>query len=261
MNTDITSNTDTRDAAIKGLAVVGFVALVAAGIALAIFTARYVPSTVSRLGAAAVTLSSFFVPRAPANLEVVSDSPTTTASSAGTATATSTATPAANPAPPSATRATPRTAGPEQTETFPISGAAQTPTLSGLPDLALSSMEVGYLTSTSSDSFIASSTVPVGNRPAVKFTVANIGTNVAGAWRFSASIPAQTPSAQAPFVFQSPAQQSLNPGDRIDYVLGFDRTAVGVHQPISVTVNDNRAIAESNYGNDSESQNVTILGS
>jgi hypothetical protein len=61
---EITTTTTTRNparhAAINGLAIVGFIALLVAGIALAIYSARFLPKTASRIGAAAVSLSSVF---------------------------------------------------------------------------------------------------------------------------------------------------------------------------------------------------------
>src|SRR3989344_3436924 len=46
----------TRQAAINGLAVVGFIALVGAGIWFAVYSTRFVPTVVNNLGAAAVYL-------------------------------------------------------------------------------------------------------------------------------------------------------------------------------------------------------------
>jgi hypothetical protein len=131
-----------------------------------------------------------------------------------------------------------------------------TGTLYGFPDLVVNITAVGYLATTSPDSFVATSTVPASGRPAVKFTIKNIGTNVAGAWRFSASIPTQTA-----YIFQSQPQQILNPGDSIDYTLGFDQANRGSNQTISVTANFDHAIAEITVNNNSASASLTILGS
>jgi len=129
-------------------------------------------------------------------------------------------------------------------------------TLTGLPDFIVTINEVGYLTTSTTDSFVASSTVPTGNRPAVKFTIKNVGTNTTGSWRFSASIPTQTA-----YIFQSQPQQSLSPGDSIDYTLGFDQANRGSNQTISITANFDHAVAESNSDNNSNSAKITILGS
>jgi hypothetical protein len=244
-----------RSVVTNALAALGFVALIALGIWLAVYATRFVPSVVGGIGSAAVSLGSVFNPAPAPSLSVV---PSTTASTTipfDTATTTATTTPTPTPAP--VTKPVATTPGTPSTGTYPISGTQATPvTPYGLPDLVVSITSVGYLATTSADSFIASSTVPAGSRPAVKFTIRNVGTNVTGGWRFSASIPTQTA-----YIFQSPSQQSLNPGDSIDYTLGFDQANRGSNQTISITANFDHAVSESNMNNDSASASVTILGS
>src|SRR3989338_5301903 len=67
----------TRSVAATGLAVLGFVAIVAAGMWLAVYSSRYVPAVVNGAGSAAGYLGSGFT-RSPASLSVV---PSSTASS------------------------------------------------------------------------------------------------------------------------------------------------------------------------------------
>ena len=250
--TSIEINTPARRAAIHGLAVVGFVTLIVLGISLAIYSARYVPSTVGRLGAAAVSLSQIFTSAPTPSLSVVPAASTTipfdTASStASTSTAQATSSP-------SAPRAVTPTAGAKTSGTYQLGGG--TSALFGLPDFIVTINAVGYLTGTSTSSFVATTTVPYGENPAVKFTVKNIGTNVAGPWRFSASIPTSSDS-----IYQSVPQQSLNPGDYIEYTLGFSQPNPGANQTISVTANFDHAVTESDTNNDSASAKITILGS
>ncbi|MBU6214397.1 hypothetical protein KGM48_00940 [Patescibacteria group bacterium] len=247
----------TRATALNVLAGVGFAALVGGSFWLAFYSTRFVPEIINRVGSASVYLSSFFSP-APATVSIVPTpaAPTTLpfATPATTAEPAAATMPAAKiPTPPKpAATAT----GPETTATYPMSGASSSPTLSGLPDLVVNITAVGYLTSTSTDSFVASSTVPFGNRPAAKFTIKNIGANIAAPWRFSASIP-----TQSAYIFQSPLQQSLAPGESIDYVLGFDQANKGSGQMISITANFDKAVSESNADNNSASAYLTILGS
>ena len=238
--------TPLRQAAINGLAVAGFVALVAGGIWLAIYSTRFVPDVVSRVGSAAVYLGSIFTPAEP-TLSVVPTPTASTTISFGTTTDTAPTTPV------QPTKITP-TAGEKTDSTYQI-GGAPTVVLSGLPDFLVNISAIGYLTTASADSFVASSTVPSGSRPAVKFTIKNIGTNKTGEWRFSASIP-----TQSSYIYFSPFQQSLNPGERIEYTLGFDQAIAGSDKMISVTANFDRAIGESNTNNNSASANLTILG-
>ncbi len=238
-----------RHATLVGLSVVGFLALVGAGIFLAVYAGRFVPSAVSNIAAAAVTLSSAFTPARTPGLLVVPGASTTanfSASETGENVAGPSVLKANAPATPSP--------GTETKNAFPIGGASPTG-LSGLPDLSVTITAVGYLTTNSTDSFVAGTTTPAGNRPAVKFTVKNVGTNFASSWRFSAAIPTQNT-----YVYQSLPQQSLNPGDSIDYTLGFDQPRAGL-QTITITANFDNAVAESDKDNDTASASVTILGS
>ena len=240
----------TRRAAINGLAAVGFLALVGAGMWLAVYSARFVPGALARVGSAAVSLGAVFVP-APAGIAVV---PTASSTMITFGNGTTT-TPSLPVAPAKTPTATPTNPGSRTTTDYQIAGTA-TPVLSGLPDLVTSITAVGYLTSTSTDSFVPATTVPKGSIAAVQFTIKNVGTNSTGAWRFSASIP--TLSA---YIFQSTPQQSLNPGESIDYTLGFDQATAGSNKMISVTANPDKTVLESNMNNDSASATVTILGS
>jgi len=243
-------NTPNRRAAYNVLAVVGFITLVGASLWLAAYSTRYVPTVINRIGSAAVYLGSVFTPSPEPLLSVV---PTPTASTTipfSTASSTKTNTtskPVEKQAP---------TAGTKTDSVVPISGTNTTTSLFGYPDLIITIDAVGYLATSSTDSFVTTTTVPGGNRPAVKFTIKNAGTNVTGSWRFSASIPAQTA-----YVYQSQYQQSLAPGDSIAYTLGFDLANRGVDQTISISVNPDRSVLESNTENNNASAKITILGS
>ena len=245
-NTEINTSPTT-----VALAVVGFIALVGAFISLAVYSTRFVPGVV---GSAAVYLGSVFNPAPEPSLSVV---PAVVASTTIPFPEVATTTPVAATTPkpvvvvPKPVTPTP---GPAASSTYPISGTTP-PILSGLPDFIVVIKNVGYLATSSADSFVTSSTVPSGSRPAVSFSIKNVGTNVSGAWRFSASIP-----TQSSYIFQSQPQQALAPGDSIDYVLGFDQANKGSGQMISVTANFDHAVAESNPNNNSASTVITILG-
>lgn len=244
---------DTRQAALTGLAVVGFVALVSAGIWLAVYSSRYIPVAVNRVGAAAVYLGSLFTPAPGPGLSVIPNATTTLPF--GGATSTPTTTPTKTQ--PKTHTPTPvqTTAGNETSGVFPIgTSTPASPTLYGLPDLSVTVDAIGYLSTTSATSFIRSSTVPHGSRPAITFTVKNVGTNVSKVWNFTAQIPTQTA-----YVYTSPNQQALNPGDSIQYTLGFDQATPGSAQKISIHVNPNGS--DANATNNDISATLTILGS
>lgn len=241
------------------LAVAGFIALVALGIWLAVYATRFVPSVVDGIGSAAVSLGSVFKPSPESSLSVVppstSTSTATTISSFGTTTVTATSSTVVAPPVSSPAKPVPVKAGPQTTGTYAIGGSAAVPgTPYGFPDLVVQIHAVGYLASTSADSFIASTTPPAGSRPAVSFTIKNVGTNATGSWRFSASIPTRTA-----YIFESQPQQTLSPGDSIDYTLGFDQAIRGSNQPISITADFLKTVAESDENNNRASASLTIL--
>ncbi|MBI4088697.1 hypothetical protein HY415_01225 [Candidatus Kaiserbacteria bacterium] len=238
-----------RTVMVNTLAIVGFVALIGASMWLAVYSARYVPEVVTRFGSAAVYLGSVFNP-STASLSVV---PTPTATT--TIPSTEVSSTPSKPAAPAEAKPAPTTPGEKTTSVVQISGAAATNALTGLPDLVVTIKAIGYLATSSADSFIATSTVPSGRRPAVSFTIKNVGTNASGSWRFSATIP-----TQSFFLYQSQPQQSLNPGDSIDYTLGFDQATAGADKMISITANFDRTVAELNLDNNSASTKLTILG-
>lgn len=260
-----------REAAVGGLAVVGFITLISASIWLAISATRFVPTVVNRVGEAAVYVGSAFSRASQPILSVITNptlipfeeihSSLSLASSTENS-ANELSSIAANiislPIAPIAPKKVTQSAGLRTTTTHEISGATTTasaPAFSGLPDFVVSINATGYLATTSAESFIASSTVPAGSRPAVKFTIKNIGSNVSGSWRFSASIPTQNA-----YIYQSYQQQPLAPGDSIDYTLGFDQATSGTGQAISITANFDRAVSESNMENNTTSTKITVLG-
>ena len=250
----IQEHTGNRQAAVHGLAVVGFIALVVFGMLLAVYSARFVPTAVSRLGAAAVYVGSVFAPAPKPALSVVPNATTTLPFASSTpATSTPAATPKTPTKPVAPSYPTPK-AGQETSTTTQISGTHGGAALYGLADLAVVIDQKGYLATTSAQSFVASSTVPSGSRPAIVFTVKNIGTNVSGSWNFTATIPTATS-----YVYTAPAQQSLRPGESIQFTLGFDQANKGSGKVISIHINPNGS--DSNSANNNASTTLTILGS
>lgn len=249
METTTIRTSTTRRAAVNGLAVVGFIMLVILGMALAVYAATYVPGAISRIGSAAVYLSSAFIaPTEETDLVVVPPAETVPfGNDVPTATTTQeTTTPVVPPA-----------AAPTPVANTPVTRVVQVGTapapLSGLSDLTVENVITGYLTTANTTSFVKSNTVPDGERGAVKFSVFNRGTNVSGRFEFEVELP--TTKA---YTYNSGNQQSLNPGERIEYVLGFDKTKDGDNRTITITVDPDKDIKESNEGNNTRSVTVDI---
>ena len=240
----------TRRAAINGLAVVGFIALVFIGITLAIYAARYVPETVSRLGSANVYFSSLFGGDEGDNdLEVVpGDSVPLPTDETATSTDSSVATSTEGTVNPDTTPVTPRPGTPT-TVTVPVTVPQ---TLYGKADLTVRVTETGYLRSANTNSFVKDNEVPEGERPAIKFRVTNVGTNKSGTWNFEAKLP-----TTSSYTYKSSNQQSLMPGQFIDFTLGFDRAKDGENR-ISLEIDSQDDVDESNERNNTTSVEIEV---
>jgi hypothetical protein len=113
--------------------------------------------------------------------------------------------------------------GQETTVVIPVSGttspiiAVSNP--NGYVDLTARVLEIGVVDKTSGVFTASSSPMrnPPGGRIAVRFAVENVGTKISPQFDFTAVLPT-FPS----YVFTSPMQQALSPGDRIEFTLGFD---------------------------------------
>ncbi|MEJ0054102.1 MAG: CARDB domain-containing protein [bacterium] len=261
-------NTETqihnRQAAIRALAVVGFIALLFIGMTLAVYTARYIPAAISGIGQAAVSLSSVFVPAKESTLEVVNSgtvvpfgtpaASTTTVNTTVVIPATTTTTSSVT-----ATVAPTPSAGAPANNAYVIPGtgtAVRSGSFTGLPDLTVTNLVVGYLPSNDSSdaAFVLSSSVPDNRRFAVKFSVVNRGTNVSGTWDFEAKLP-----TKQSYTFSSPTQVSLNPGDHIDFMLHLDDgEAKTGDQSFSVTLDPDKDVSESDESNNYASASIEI---
>lgn len=251
--TTITTQTTspTRRVAVNALAIVGFVVLIILGMALAVYAATFVPKAVTRLGGAAVYLSSLFVPaETPAKLEVVApvavvpfpDSP-----DAGIAT-TSPVTPVSPAITPAAIT------GPKTTTAYVVGTAPSSTNLTGFSDLQATIDAVGYLSNGSDEaSFVKSSTIPRELWGAVKFTVRNAGTNISGTYTLDVSVP-----TSRTYTLHSAAQDSLAPGGIIQYTVRFERGNVGTDREVTVTIDPDNRVHEINESNNSASASVEI---
>lgn len=244
-----TTNSSGRQAALNALAIVGFIVLVIIGMALAVYAARFVPTAVSNIGSAAVYLSSQVFP-ADDDTDLVVVPPVETVPFGDdpiVASSTPTTTPETTPAAPVTN---PRPGAPVTTV---VQVGANPANYHGLPDLVVESVQTGYLTSSNTSSFRASNEVPDGERGAVKFTVANRGTNISERFEFEVELP-----TTRRYTYNSRTQQTLRPGERIEYVLGFDQTREGNDRTITIDVDPDDDIDESNESNNDRSVSVDI---
>lgn len=232
-----------RSSAVTALAIVGFISLVGLGVWGGIYSSRYVPTIVNRLGSAAVYLGSSMTPSPTAVPTETATSTEETTISFGTPEAVATTTPA---------RPTLATSTPAPVVKKVAVPSA--PVLHGTADLSITLLAKGYLTTDMTDSFVASSSVPHDTHPAVRFVVKNLGTNASGTWGFTAAIPTRTS-----YTYRSDAQISLLPGESIIYTLGFDRATSGDTEPVTITLDADTDITESSETNNTLNTNLTIL--
>lgn len=236
-----------RRAAVNTLAVIGFIALLIIGIGLAIYSARNFPKLSSRLNGAAVVLSSIFHAKdEQPTLNVVTATTTLPIGAAVAATTTATTTTATHTSGGAIHAGSPVTTVVTTTPT-PVAPY-------GNPDLAVTVTDVGYTMQPGDTStFTGSNDVPSGKNGAIKFSVTNVGTNVSGNWTFAVDIPT-SPSQH----FVAPMQESLNPGDRIDFVVGFDRGYDTGKKTITVTVDPDNRTNDINKSNNVSTRWVVV---
>ena len=241
-NRSTTITPSNRRVIVNTLAVFGFVALIGASMWLAVYSTRYVPGVVGRLGSAAVYLGSVFTPSPEPALSVI---PTPTASSTIISFGEASSTISTNAS--LTTSKVVATPTPSKVVTTIAAAPAPTP-LYGSPDLLVNVNAIGYLMIDGQfDSFVPSATVPTDKQPAVKFTVRNIGTNISGTWQIS---------TDPKLAFSQEEQPSLFPNRQRDLIIYLDRINKS-SQPLTITVISN-FVSESNTENNSISLTFTI---
>lgn len=244
-----------RGAATTALAVVGFIVLILIGIALAIWAARYVPVALDRLGLAAVSISSDYEPADGSEdepgLDVIEPGTEIPFEPVATTTPAEPAAPAAPTAP--ATGYQPTTPAPVPPRPVTVPVYVPPPAPYGKADLAVEITAVGYCTSDNPSSFRTSRDVPDDENGGFRFSVRNAGTNVSGDWDFTYELPT-SPSLERTVS----NQRSLKPGDRIEYTLCFTEPRSGSDRDISIEVDSDDDVDESNERNNTDSAEIDI---
>lgn len=127
-------------------------------------------------------------------------------------------------------------------------------TANGLPDLMVNILAVGVIDPTT-NVFTATSSVKLSERAAVRFEIANRGGKPSGAWRFNAVLP-----TFPAHIFHSEDQQTLAPGDKIEFTLGFDQ--IDPNQTtgtIVINADPTSSIKESNEDNNMVKAVINIV--
>jgi hypothetical protein len=186
-----------RDSILRAVALIGLILVLMLGAWGIILLAFNLPTIASNVGGSIVSLFA----GSPA---------TTTVQVATTTTPVVVTTPTQTNNNPVVINPKPTT---QPTTTY-VPATTHTPTLYGNADLA-----VRIISATPTNAAYGQSYGAV-SRVNVKFEVENIGTNVAPAgWMFTANLP-----VGYSYIYSSPTQKALNPGDKIVYTLGFNTT-------------------------------------
>ncbi len=124
---------------------------------------------------------------------------------------------------------------------------------SGRSDLSVRLISTGIV-DRNTKQFIQASTMGTGDQVAIKFEIKNIGNNVSGAWNLTANLPSKTTPN-----YSSDYQRSLNPGDRIEFVLGFDNPTNLGQVVAYIYADPANIISESSESNNSLSIPLNIM--
>lgn len=145
------------------------------------------------------------------------------------------------------------TPGTRTEKTYTVGDSSPATTPFGKVDLAPKILDIGVIDKIT-NVFTPTTTLKVSDRIAVKFEVENIGTAASGDWYFSAVLP-----TYPMFIFQSESQQTLNPGDKIEYTIGFDQAEPDVDGRFLVNVDPNSALAEASETNNMATATIRAL--
>ncbi len=131
----------------------------------------------------------------------------------------------------------------EKTESLHPIGTETQASPIGKIDLESKIIEAGIIDRITNE-FTATTTLKSSDRIAVRFEVKNVGSKESGSWFFNAVLP-----TYPMHIFSSEGQQSLMPGDKIEYTLGFDSIVPGENVRFVVNADPTSSIPELNEKN------------
>jgi hypothetical protein len=213
-------------------------------------------------------VGSMFTPDSSSTIAVVPESASTTisfsespATGSGAYASSTAATPAAKTTKPASTYAQ-GTYYQTRTTTYPVPGAtrievagtgASAPkTYYGLPDLTVTVVDIGYIDS--NDTFISTSSMPIDSKLAAKFLVTNAGTNVTGPWDIKVTAATSFDSSFYKYATMSSLDSKQSTIVTMTLDIGHPRRGTN---DLSVSVDPDNKIGESNESNNAASHSVT----
>ncbi len=110
-------------------------------------------------------------------------------------------------------------------------------------DLTATILETGYINKDTL-AFVAAKEVKPDQRAAIRFEIVNLGSKAAKDWTFAAVLP-----TFPGYIFQSNTQQTLMPGDRVQFTLGFDSIIKKTENEFIINVDPLGSVQETNKTN------------
>lgn len=129
-------------------------------------------------------------------------------------------------------------AGPKTENTYPINKGTQSVSTIAKPDLVSRIIEVGKIDRATNE-FTATTSLRYSDRVAVRFEIKNEGGLESGYWFFSAVLP-----TYPNHIFNSDSQQSLKPGDKIEFTIGFDSVLADQDARFVVNADPSQTLSE-----------------
>ena len=229
----------TKKAAMNGLAVVGFGALIIAGIFLAIYAARYVPETLSRLSSAVILSSD---EGTTTNEEEPADETPASTDDEEEPVKEDSSTDE-EPAKPT----TPSTGGPQVVAPQVPRYYTNQPQLYGLADLVIVNEKIGYMRGST---FVEDNEAPDNRDVAVRFSVQNLGTNIANGWRVRIDVEGERPVTGN--------GGSLMPNGIQNFTVLIENPEEGENLEVEIEADYEDDLNESNERNNDETLDIDI---
>lgn len=125
----------------------------------------------------------------------------------------------------------------------PISGSNSYSNPNGRVDLAARVISTGVV-DIDTNKYTATDTITSHDRVGIKFEIENLGTKESGTWEFTVVLPTQTI-----YFYNSETQRSLNPGDKIEFTIGFDGVKTNDNVELVINVDPGGYIGEASEEN------------
>ncbi len=125
---------------------------------------------------------------------------------------------------------------------IPVPNTTPTAVPGGKPELEPKLLDTGTLDRLTNE-YTATTSFSRVDRVAIRFEVTNTGTARANNWYFSAQLP-----TYPAYMYTSDTQQSLNPGERIEFTIAFDQVTAG-EKAVTINVDPGKQVSGDNPDN------------